>query len=118
MAGFSEQKRRKMQKKKSIRHINTQDGGDALYKIAVDSHVQGDLLSAEKYYRELIKIGYSRHGVVLNLANIYTNRGQMSEAICILKKAMNINPADPDLYSNLANIYKPGLLRPSSCSDS
>ena len=105
MAGFSEQKKREMKKKKSIRHINTQDGGDALYKIAVDSHVQGDLLSAEKYYRELIKIGYSCHGVFLNLANIYKNRGQMSEAISIYKKAMNVNPTEPVLYSNLANIY-------------
>ena len=105
MAGFGEQKSSK-KKKKTTPERKSQIGGDTLYKRAINHHAQGDLVNAEKDYREAIKAGYFYYNIFLNLGAICQNSWRSDEAISLYKKAIGINPDVPDAYSNLGNLYK------------
>ena len=68
--------------------------------------MHGDLVNAERGYREAIKIGYCNHGIFTNLGVICKNSGRIEEAILLYKKAIEISPNEPDAYSNLGNLYQ------------
>ena len=103
MSGFGEQQKKK---KKSSPQFKTQTGGEVLHKMAVDHHMRGDLVSAEKAYREAIKAGYMHPDVFSNLGVIGQYSGRPEEAILLYEKAIKLNPKSPNAYSNLGSIYK------------
>ncbi len=102
MAGFGKksEKRNKKSQAKNRAH------GEALYKNALDHHIQGDLINAEKAYKEAISTGYLNEILFSNLGVIYKNSGRPEEAIILYKKAIEQNHNYPDAYSNLGNLYK------------
>ena len=103
MAGFGERKVGKKEKIKLER--NRKMHGEDLYKAAISHHAQGDLINAEKRYREAIKIDYYNHSVLINLGVICKNSGREEEAISLYKKAIEISPGEPEAYTNLGNLY-------------
>lgn len=65
----------------------------------------GDNLSAEKNYRESIKI-FSDYPIVHNnLANLLKQNGQYDEAKAHYEKAINLNSEYVEAYYNFANFY-------------
>ncbi len=102
MAGFGEQKK----KKKSTPKGKAQIGGEDLLKTAVDHHMSGDLVNAEKAYRAAIKTGYLHPAIFSNLGVICKNSERTEEAILLYKKAITVSPNDPDAYTNLGNLSK------------
>ena len=102
MAGFGEQKK----KKKSTPKVKAQVGGEVFNKTAVQYHMRGDLVNAEKAYRAAIKTGYLHPAIFSNLGVICKNSKRTELAINLYKKAIEVCPNDPDAYTNLGNLYK------------
>ena len=74
--------------------------GDALFKRAIDFHLQGDLLNAEKCYRGAIACGVLHSALFSNLGVLAATQ-RMDEAIANYTKAIEINPSNSDPYTNL-----------------
>ena len=102
MAGFGREKGNK--KKKATARQNNQIKGESLYRRAISHHAKGDLINAEKEYREAIQTGFYHAAIFNNLGVICKNTGRKDEAILLYEKAMKINPNYPDSYSNLGNL--------------
>ena len=102
MVGFGEQKK----KKKSTPKGKPQVGGEVFHKTAVDYHMRGDLVSAEKAYRAAIKTGYSHPAIYTNLGVICKNTERSEEAILLYEKAIEVSPNNPDAYTNMGSLYK------------
>ena len=75
MAVFGEQK----EKTKNQRFNTSQSGGEALYKEAINFHMQGDIKNAENLYRQAIKIGLLHEAIFLKLGAICKNNGRPEE---------------------------------------
>ena len=103
MEGFGEKKTSK--KKKLKANSSTRINRENLLNIAINHHVKGDLINAEKSYREAIKSGCTRFSIFSNLGIICKNSGRSDEAIYLYKKAIESNPNHPDAYSNLGNLF-------------
>ena len=80
--------------------------GEALLRSALEYHSKGDILNAEKSYREAIKTGYSHFALFSNLGVICKNSGRPEEAISLYLKAIEVNPNNPDIYTNLGHLFK------------
>ena len=94
MARFGEQN---ISKKKKIKlDRNKQIRGETLLRCAIGHHAQGDLINAEKRYREAIKIDCRHYSIFINLGVICKNSGRMEEAIVLYKKAIEVSPNEPD----------------------
>ena len=102
MAGFGEQKK----KKNSTPQGNAQIGGEVLHKTAVENHMRGDLVNAEKAYRAAIKTGYLHSATFSNLGVICKISGRSEEAIFLYEKAIEISHDNPDAYANLGNLFR------------
>ena len=102
MAGFG----KKSEKRNKKSQAENRAHGEALYKNALDHHIQGDLINAEKAYKEAISTGYLNEILFSNLGVICKNSGRPEEAIILYKKAIEQNHNYPDAYSNLGNLYK------------
>ena len=81
MAGFGEQKA--SHKKKIKLEGSKQIHGESLLRRAISHHTQGDLINAEKKYREALQIGYHHHSIFTNLGVIYKISGRAEEAISL-----------------------------------
>lgn len=92
-------------KNKAIRS-NKRGSGEILFKQAIQHHAKGDLLNAEKLYRESIETGYYHPTIFLNLGIICQKSRRLKEAITLYKKAISLSPNCPISYTNLGNIYK------------
>ena len=105
MKGFGGEK---IDKKKNIKKLdrNKQTLGETLLRSAISHHKQGDLITAEKRYREAIKIDYRNHSIYINLGIICKNSRREEEAIYLYKKAIEISPHEPGAYRNLGNLYQ------------
>ena len=103
MAGFG--KKRGSEKKKIKFVPSKKIDQEALLQSAFRHHRQGDLINAEKEYRQAIKIGCYQHSIFTNLGIICKNSGREEEAILLYKKAIEISPDEPAAYSNLGNLY-------------
>ncbi len=73
---------------------------------AIEFHMQGKILEAEKYYQYCINQGLNDHIVFFNYAVILYGLGNLLEAEKSLIKAIKINPDSEEAYSNLGNIFK------------
>ena len=102
MAGFGEQK----EKKKKKPHQKPPMNGESLLKKAINYHMQGELIYAEKAYRAAIDSGLLNAALFSNLGIICQTSQRTEEAISLYKKAIQINPYHPDAYTNLGGLYK------------
>ena len=103
MAEFRSPKSRKI---KNTPQKTLQIDGDSLFKSAINCHLGGDLLNAEKFYREAINSGLSSSAVFSNLGIICQTNKHTKEAFVLYKKAIEIDPDHPDAYTNLGVLYK------------
>ena len=106
MAGFGEKKGDKTKKKKDTAQTKEPISGINLHKEALNCHAKGDLANAEKKYRLAIDTGYLAYDIFLNLGVICRNSRREEESIYLYKRAIKINPHNPDAYFNLGNIYR------------
>ena len=102
MAGFG----KKNEKKKNKPQLRAQSAGEAIQKKALNYQIKGDLINAEKAYREAIKTGYIDNSVFSNLGIICKNSGRFKEATILYRKAIESNPNHPDAYTNLGNLHR------------
>ena len=79
-----------------IKHPHKSDEEQAL-KLAKS----GKELEAEKIYRNLISNGTLNHSVYLNLATLCGRRGETTEMVKLLTKAIELNKNYPEAYNNL-----------------
>ena len=101
MAGFGEQ-----DEKREVLDFDIQSQGLALLKTAVDYHTSGDLINAEKAYRDAMSSGLIHPSLFTNLGVICKNSGRLHEAIVLYEKAIELTPNDPDPYVNLGNLFR------------
>ena len=80
--------------------------GEALHRSGTLRHIKGDLINAEKDYRQAITIGYINQATYSNLGAICQGSGRMEEAILLFEKAIEINPNYTIAHMNLGNIYR------------
>jgi protein O-GlcNAc transferase len=77
-----------------------------LFTIASEAHQQGKFLQAESIYKQLLQIG-PRHFEVLRLLGIVcSQQDKNSEAVTFLTEATGLNPKNPVLYMDLAEVYR------------
>ncbi len=69
-------------------------------------HLQGDILSAEKYYQYFLDKGFIDPIVLSNYGVIYKQKGDISNAIDLYERSINIYPNNPEAYSNLGSLFK------------
>ena len=84
MTGFGEQKTSSKKKAKSSQ--KKQIAGDNLRREAISHHAQGDLINAERKYREAIEIGCQHHSVFMNLGVICKNSGRQKRPLFYTKE--------------------------------
>ena len=75
---------------------------EQLLDSAVQNHQQGQLQLAEQQYKKILEL-QPKHDYVLNLLGILLSqfKGDHKQAEKLLKKAIKINPEEPDYHGNL-----------------
>jgi len=78
---------------------------NALMETAVTHHESGQLVEAERAYRQLL--GVARHPDVLHLLGVLQHqRGETHEAIALINEALAIAPKQAAYHYNLAEAYR------------
>ncbi len=76
-----------------------QAGSDMFYK--------GNLIEAERLFRDALRIQPNHGNAMIGLGNIYLEYGRIDEAAAMFKKSLENNPVLPDLaYGNLGAIHE------------
>ena len=77
------------------------------YDLAVAYLNKGDSASAEKIFKEMIKLGTggSLYKVYNNLGNIYRKKGDLNQAIKYYQSSIKLNPKHKESYNNLGAQY-------------
>ena len=73
---------------------------------ALEQLQRGHLEDAEAIYRTLMEEGATSYTIFYNLAVICGMQGRKQEMIPLLRKAITINPNDPEVYNNLGVALK------------
>ncbi len=73
---------------------------------AVRLHQAGNLIRAERLYRELITANPGHADALSNLGSILVRRGQLEEGIACLRAALQSNPHHGPALFNLGNAYR------------
>ena len=102
MAGFGHKNETKNDKPQSKNQIY----GESLLKKAIECHIKGDFINAEKAYRKAIDWGISNVTIFSNLGIICQSTQRTDHAIAYYKKAIKINHNHPNPYTNLGGLYK------------
>lgn len=102
MKGFNPNKR---PKKRSKPNKTTTSRGKELQDLAFERQHCGDILNAEKLYRQSIECGNKNEIILTNLGAILVQYGKHQEAITLFKSAIEINPNYSPAYSNLGVSY-------------
>ena len=79
---------------------------DALIALAYESHIQGDLQNAKKYYEEFLKLFPCNPQAMNNLATIYQSQGDLARAQKLYEEALTCKPDYKDAVQNLAVLCK------------
>lgn len=86
-------------------------------QLAVQHHQAGQLQQAEAMYRDILR-DYPDHSDVLQLLGVIAGqKGQYSEALDLISRAIEINSAVPDYHNNLGKVLE-GLGRVEAAIDS
>ncbi|HEC99114.1 MAG TPA: tetratricopeptide repeat protein [Proteobacteria bacterium] len=73
--------------------------------LGVSYENKGEYALAEREYREALKKKKDFFNAQFNLGNVYFKMGRVDEAKDAYKKAIALDPAQPDPYNNLACFY-------------
>ena len=92
MTKFRENKEKQKERPKQ----KPQTYGDSILKRAINHHIHGDLINAEKGYRLAIESGALNTTVFSNLGIICQATQRIDQAEAFYKKAIEINPNHPD----------------------
>ncbi len=80
--------------------MNTNHINDT-FLLAMDQHQKGDLVQAEKTYRQIISTIPDHAGSIHNLGLVLYQRGNAEEAITMYQRALAIAPNYDEAYNNL-----------------
>ncbi len=100
MKGFDEKKNSKNIEKKLKSNLSKDD----IIKKAFNSHLQGNIAEASKYYQFIINQGFKDHRIFSNYGLILKSLGKLKEAELFIRKAIELNPEYALGYSNLGGI--------------
>lgn len=78
-----------------------QDGGDTLFRQAVEAQHAGRLDEAEQAYLALLTRNPRHRQALNNLGVIRRHQGRPGEAVEILERALALSPEDPGVHGNL-----------------
>jgi len=77
------------------------------FKSAYDAHKKGDILTAEKLYREVLKLDpLATPDTYNNLALLFANDGRRREAQSAWRRGMRLFPEDPMLLKNRHIVFQ------------
>lgn len=71
------------------------------FLVAMEQHRKGDLVQAEKAYRELIASAPNHAGSIHNLGLVLYQRGDVDSAVEMYRRALTIAPNYDEAYNNL-----------------
>lgn len=78
----------------------------AILDQAIAAHRSGNLSEAERAYTTILK-GSRTHAVALHMLGLlHAQRGQFADAEPLLKKAARVDPGNPDVLFNYANVLR------------
>ncbi len=75
-------------------------------KLAVQHHQAGDLESADKLYREILRVDPRHAGVHYNLGNVLQKQNRVDEAIDCFLRALSLDPQDAMCHRALGTALK------------
>lgn len=75
-----------------------------LLQKALAAHQQGDLYQAEQGYREILSTQPDHIDALSLLGTLLSTRGAPDEALRLVSRALELDPASPLLYLNLGNV--------------
>ncbi len=61
----------------------------------------GEYATADSLYQQILQAGYESAALYYNLGNTHYKMGHIGQAIFYYRKALHINPSDPDAQKNL-----------------
>lgn len=79
------------------------DPNDILRK-AIALQQAGDLVGAEKVFRDALDAGVNHKNMYIGLASIYDGQGRLTEACAALRQASAQHPDEPAVLSNLGGV--------------
>ena len=83
---MSKSDKNQLNRKKKVGATQTQlIVAENLRDCAIRLHIEGDLINAEKKYREAIRLGYYHSSIFINLGVICKNSGRLEEAVILYK---------------------------------
>ena len=85
-------------------HVNPYSP-DVHFLLAKTYYLQGSLDSAEKEYRETVKLKPEYVKAHIDLATIYASRGNWKDAIDQYNQVLKLGTKDPAVYSALGKLY-------------
>ena len=103
MKGFGSNKKSKNKKIKNLKDDNLKE--QIIYK-AFNSHSEGNIAEATKYYQSFIKQGFKDFRVFSNYGLILINLGKLKEAELSFRKAIALKPDLAEAHSNLGNLLR------------
>ncbi|MDC3031448.1 tetratricopeptide repeat protein [Prochlorococcus sp. AH-716-P08] len=103
MAGFGDNKTSKKKLKKNLIDDNLKE--QIIYK-AFESHSDGNIAEAAKYYQSFINQGFADIKVFSNYGVILQGLGRLKEAELSIRKALELNPNYAFAHLNLGGILK------------
>lgn len=77
----------------------------ALYSLAVINYKRGNMLKAEGFYMMILRKDSLNFAIYKQLAQISNSRGDTQSYIAYLQKANKLNAQDPDVASDLSDIF-------------
>ncbi len=101
MKGFGDQNN---SKKKN--NNKTKPSKDQIIQQAFDSHSQGNIQEAAKYYQYFIDKGFIDHRVYSNYGSILRTFGKLKDAELLYRKAIEIKPDYANAHLNLGSILR------------
>ncbi|MGA3067509.1 MAG: tetratricopeptide repeat protein [Tepidisphaeraceae bacterium] len=81
---------------------------------AVRLHQSGKLQDAERLYRQILTRKPNHSGATQYLAMIASQTGRHDLALELLRRAIALNPTDPELHNNLGNALTESKLLPAA----
>ena len=102
MKGFGNKKNNES---KQSSHQESNIISNELISEAFKFHARGDILNEEKCYQVFLDKGFSDSRVFTNYGLICQQKGELDKAIELYTRAIELNPNNPFVYSNLGVIF-------------
>lgn len=73
---------------------------------AIEAHQKGDLVAAERLYREVLRLQLAQPDALHYLGVLRHQQGHSDEAVELINTALAAVPDYPDAWNNLGNVHK------------